>query len=50
MSRLLSTKYVEIRWEPRWPAIALGFYCARPTGRTFLMMVAPLVIEIGRRK
>jgi len=50
MSKLLSTKYIEVRWEPRWPAIALGFYCSRPTGRTFLILFAPLVIEIGRRK
>lgn len=48
--KLLSYKYFEVRWEPRWPAIALGFYGARRGGYTFLALCAPLVVEIGKRK
>ena len=49
MKRLLSTRYLEARWEPRWPALAIGFYGGKYNERTFIVLIAPLVIEIGRR-
>lgn len=48
MKRLFNSTYLQVRWEPRWPAMAIGFYNGRPR-RTFLVLVSPIVIEIGRR-
>jgi hypothetical protein len=43
----LRTKYLRIRWEPRWPAFAIGFYGGKYR-RQFIVLIAPLVIEIGK--
>lgn len=49
MTRVLSTKYLEVRYEPRWPAVAIGFSSGKCIQRTFIVIVTPLVVEIGRR-
>ncbi len=49
MKRLLSMTHLELRWEPRWPAIAVGFYGGKTCRRVFVVLVSPLVVLIGRR-
>jgi hypothetical protein len=50
MKRLISTPCLEVRWEPRWPAAAIGFYGnGKRTRRVFVVLFAPLVILVGRR-
>jgi hypothetical protein len=49
MKRLLSTPYLEVRWEPRWPALAIGFYGGKNVRRVFVVLVSPLVILVGRQ-
>ena len=43
----LRTKYLRIRWEPRWPAFGIGFYGGKYR-RQVIVLIAPLVIEIGK--
>jgi hypothetical protein len=47
MKRLISTSYLEVRWEPRWPAVAIGFYGGKSVKRVFVVLVSPIVILIG---
>jgi len=47
MTTIVRTKYLRFKWEPRWPAIGIGFYGGK-YGRLFVVIVTPLVIEIGR--
>lgn len=50
MRTLFSTSFLEVRWEPRWPAAAIGFYGnGKRTKRVFVVLVSPLVILVGRR-
>jgi hypothetical protein len=50
MKNLHRSLFLRIAYEPRWPAIALGFYRGgKNGGRTFIAMISPLVIEIGER-
>lgn len=45
---LLTLRYLSIRWEPRWPAFCIGFYSSK-YGRRFVLLCAPVVIEIGKQ-
>lgn len=45
---LVHMRYLSIRWEPRWPAVGIGFYGSK-YGRSFVVLCAPVVIEIGRQ-
>lgn len=44
---LIKTKYLRVKWEPRWPALGIGFYGGK-YGRQFIVLCAPVVIEIGK--
>jgi hypothetical protein len=39
--------FITINFERQWPVLALGFV-NRPSGRTFAVVIWPLVIEIGK--
>lgn len=44
------TKYFDIRFEPRWPAFAFGFYRRRKfSNYTFTIVLWFFVVEIGDR-
>lgn len=45
---LLQLRHLSIRWEPRWPAVGIGFYGSK-YGRSFVVLCSPVVIEIGRQ-
>lgn len=45
---LLKLRYLSIRWEPRWPALGIGFYGSK-YGRSFVLLLSPVVIEIGKQ-
>ena len=44
--KLFSSRWLQIRYEPRWPALAIGFY-GGAARRKFVILCAPIVIEIG---
>jgi hypothetical protein len=50
MKNIHQSRFLRVAFEPRWPAIALGFYHGGSKGgHTFILMFSPLVIEIGKR-
>ena len=40
---------ITVSFERQWPVLAVGFV-GRRTGRTFAIVIWPLVIEIGKLK
>jgi len=47
MKTLHTSRWLKIRYEPRWPALAIGFY-GGARRRKFVILCAPIVVEIGR--
>jgi hypothetical protein len=43
----MTNYFININFERQWPVLALGFV-TRQSGRTFAIVIWPLVIEIGR--
>lgn len=49
MKRLISTPCLEVRWEPRWPAVGIGFFRnGKGNKRAFIVLISPLVILVGQ--
>lgn len=48
---LIETPQFKLSLEYRWPAAAIGFYGGGKSRvpRTFVILFAPVVIQIGRR-